>query len=324
MRRARTKHGALIVVFSLLAGAGTIVPGAAAGAASGVPGPPVVTSTTPGQETILVAFKKPAKRGSSAITDYRATCEPEPGGGKPATKNRSLSPILVTKVTGGKKYRCTVAAKNLSGYGPESQPSDIVVPTKPPPKGLPDPPSYIEARPAVAAVEVRFNVVETTGGQPVTGYRARCTSTDGKHHNTQRKGRSPILVDNLLEAKAYTCRVQTRNPSGWSEYSKSSNAVVTRTKRPGAPTIKSVTAGVHTVRVAFAPPANPGGTRISSYQATCISSDGGVSGANRGSGSPITVSRLSAKTYRCRVSATNTYGTGPASAPSKPVVVKAS
>jgi hypothetical protein len=98
-----------------------------------------------------------------------------------------------------------------------------------PAKGLPDPPIYIEARPAVAAVEVRFNVVEASGGQQVTGYRALCTS-----------------------------------------------------------------------------------------------SDGGVSGTNCGSGSPITVSSLSAKTYRCRVTATNTYGTGPPSALSKPVVVLAS
>jgi len=313
-----------IASVGLLAVAGATVPGATAGAAGTVPGRPVVTSVTPGQDTILVGFTKPTSTGSSAIFDYRATCKPEPGGGKPAMKTRSTSPILVTNVTGGKQYRCTVAAENRAGFGPESKPSAIVVPTKPPAKGLPDPPSYIEARPAVAAVEVRFNVVINSGGQQVTGYRALCTSTDGTHHNTQRKGRSPILVNNLLEAKAYTCKVATRNASGWSAYSKSSNQVVTRTTRPGAPSIRSATAGVHRVRVAFAPPANPGGTAISSYQATCTSSDGGVSGTNRGSGSPITVSSLSAKTYRCRVTAKNTYGTGPPSALSKPVVVLAS
>jgi hypothetical protein len=276
----------------------------------------------PGEHALLVGFKAPSDDGGFGIVDYQATCTPV-AGGTPGTQHRDVSPILVTKLTGGKQYTCRVRAQNGDGYGPFSAPSEVVVP-KEPAKGLPDPPVYIAARPSVAAVEVRFNVVETSGGQQVTGYRALCTSIDGKHHNTQRRGRSPILVDNLLEARAYTCKVATRNPSGWSAYSKSSNRVVTKTTRPGAPSITSVTAEVHRVRVAFRPPANPGGTRISSYQATCTSSNGGASGANRGSGSPITVASLSAKTYRCRVTATNTYGAGPPSALSAPVVVRAS
>jgi titin len=322
MRRPRARAGIWTAGLGLLALAGSTLAAAPAGGAVAKPGAPTITSVVPGERSLLVYFKKPASNGGSPIFNYRATCTPE-NGGTPGSREREVSPILVTKLTGGKQYTCRVAAQSSAGLGPYSAKSQVVVPRSEPAKGLPDPPIYIEARPAVAAVEVRFNVVGQSGGQAVTGYRALCTSTDGTHHNTQRKGSSPIIVDHLLEAKAYSCKVATRNPSGWSAYSKASNTVVTKTTRPGAPSIKSVTAGAHSVKVAFGPPANPGGTRISSYQATCTSSDGGVSGTNRGSGSPITVSSLSAKTYRCRVIATNTYGTGPPSALSKPVVVLA-
>ena len=111
----------------------------------------------------------------------------------------------------------------------------------------------------------------------VTRYRARCTSTtDGKQHYAREESRPPIIVRHLLEATAYTCKVAARNPSGWSVYSKPSNQVVTKTRRPGAPVITSVTPGARSLQVAFGPPANHGGTSITAYRVTCTSSDGGV------------------------------------------------
>ena len=311
------KVGVAIVVI-----AGTALTGPASATAPSRPGAPTITSVVPGERTLLVGFEAPADDGGFGIVDYQTTCTPV-AGGTPGTQHRDISPILVTKLTGGKHYTCRVRAQGGGGYGPFSAPSEVVVPVKEPAKVPPDPPSAVHAQSEVAAVEVRFNLVRS-GGQAVTGYRALCTATDGTHHNTQRRGRSPILVDHLLEAKAYTCQVETRNPSGWSAYSKSSNEVVTKTTRPGAPVIKSVTAGVHRLQVAYARPANPGGTAISSYRATCTSSDGGLSGAQRGLRSPLTVTNLSAKTYRCRLTAANSYGTGPPSALSPPVVVRVS
>jgi titin len=227
LRSAATRIGVVGLVL-----AGAAVPVAVAGAAVTKPGAPVITSVVPGELTITVAFERPTKTGGSAISDYRATCLPEPGGGKPATKNRPRSPILVTNVSGGKKYRCTVAAKNAAGYGPESSPSAIVVPRKPPPKTLPKPPGHVTAEAAVAAIKVRFDQLRISGGQPVTGFLAKCTAVDGSHRNRQKGTHSPIVVDNLLPAKAYTCQVATRNPSGYSAFSAMSNKVVT--KKPPA------------------------------------------------------------------------------------------
>jgi hypothetical protein len=59
------------------------------------------------------------------------------------------------------------------------------------------------------------------------------------------------------------------------------------------------------------------GAAITSYTVTCASSNGGVTKTQTGTASPITVTGLTAgKSYTCRVSATNSRGTGPLSNPS--------
>jgi len=92
---------------------------------------------------------------------------------------------------------------------------------------------------------------------------------------------------------------------------------------PGAPTITSVTAGVHRVKVVFAAPTSNGGAQIQSYRVKCVSSDGGKTAVRSGHASPIRVVGLTAKTYTCTVVARNLAGHGPPSAASDPVTVLA-
>ena len=78
---------------------------------------------------------------------------------------------------------------------------------------------------------------------------------------------------------------------------------------PGAPTIGTATAGTAQASIAFTPPASSGGSVITSYSVSCngISQTGNVS--------PITVTGLTnGVVYTCAVTATNSLGTGPASA----------
>ena len=80
---------------------------------------------------------------------------------------------------------------------------------------------------------------------------------------------------------------------------------------PDAPTIGSAVAGDTQASIGFTPPLNNGSANVNRYTATCI--PGGAM-ASRAS-SPITVSGLMNGTmYSCRVTATNSAGTGPASA----------
>ena len=85
---------------------------------------------------------------------------------------------------------------------------------------------------------------------------------------------------------------------------------------PGAPTVGTASPSFLAATVAFTPPASDGGSPITLYTAT--STPGGIQGT--GTASPITVTGLTAGTaYTFKVRATNSVGTGPASASSNSV-----
>lgn len=88
---------------------------------------------------------------------------------------------------------------------------------------------------------------------------------------------------------------------------------------PGAPTSVAVSAPLLEASVSFEAPSDDGGSRITSYTATCVSPDGGTTRHNSGVVSPLTVRQLTAdRTYTCTVYATNSAGAGPSSEPSAP------
>jgi hypothetical protein len=101
--------------------------------------------------------------------------------------------------------------------------------------------------------------------------------------------------------------------------SAASNAVVPGTAlAPGAPTGVTATPGNGRAVVAFTPPASDGGAPITAY--TVTASPGGQTAT--ASGSPIEVTGLSnGQSYTFTVTATNSVGAGPTSAPSDSIVV---
>ena len=95
--------------FSSASAPATIVVNAA------VPGAPTIGTTLAGQSQVSIAFTAPASNGGAAITSYTASCTP---GGFSATG--ATSPLVVTGLTTGTTYDCSVVATNAVGSGAAS------------------------------------------------------------------------------------------------------------------------------------------------------------------------------------------------------------
>jgi Fibronectin type III domain len=285
---------------------------------SSVPGAPSITSVTPGNASVAVAFNAPASNGGFPILNYEASCASSTGG--VFGSNIGLtSPISVSGLTNGRTYTCTVTATNVIGTGGSSAPSSPVVPAAAP--GTP-------AQPSVASgnAEIVVSVAAPNdNGSPITSYSASCTSSNGGVPGSKSDTAPPITVTGLTNDRTYTCTVNATNAVGTSGTSPASlpttpSAAVTPPAVPDAPAAPTVTRGNGVFIVAFGTPAD-NGSAITSYNASCTSSNGGVTRTQSGGASPLSVSNISTgKSYRCTVSASNGVGTGPASQPSAAVV----
>lgn len=167
---------------------------------------------------------------------------------------------------------------------------------------------------------VTFTAPASNGGAAISSYTA--VSTPGSITGTVAgPGSGTITVNGLTTGTAYTFVVYATNTYGNSPNSSASNSITTPAV-PGAPTIGTATISYTTASVPFTAPAN-NGAAITTYTAT--SSPGGITGtlSQAGSGT-VTVSGLTAGTsYTFTVTATNSVGTGPASAASNSVTATA-
>ena len=92
-----------------------------------VPDPPSQPTAGPGNAQISVSFTAPFD-GGSPITGYTADCVSS-NGGSPGSQDGATSPILVTGLSNGKSYTCTVFATNANGDGAPSAASTAAVPS---------------------------------------------------------------------------------------------------------------------------------------------------------------------------------------------------
>ena len=270
-----------------------------------------MTGSTPSAGAVNVAFTPPASNGGSPITSYTAQCV-STNGGVSATKTGAASPQKVIGLTAGKNYHCRVRATNAVGAGPYSPYGATVLV----PAAKPGAPTVTGSTPSAGRVNVAFTPPASNGGSPITSYTAQCVSTDGGVTKSQDKTTSPMLVNNLSAGKHYHCRVRATNAVGVGPYSAyGATVLIPAAVVPGAPTVTSSTPSAGAVSVAFNPPANNGGSPITSYVASCVSTDGGATKSKTGTASPLQVIALtSGKHYHCRVRAINAVGTSAFSA----------
>ncbi|MBU2225898.1 MAG: tandem-95 repeat protein [Gammaproteobacteria bacterium] len=263
-----------------------------------VPGAPTAATATAGDTQASVSFTAPTFTGGVASTGYTVTSNP--GG---LTGTGAASPIAVTGLTNGVAYTFTVTATNSAGTGTASAASSAITPAAAQTITFANPGAQnFGTTPTLSATA-------DSGLTPVftSATTGVCTITSGGA---------------LTFVTAGTCTINA-NEAGNGSYlaaatvarSFSVNAVV-----PGAPTAATATAGDTQASVAFSAPAFTGGAAITGY--TVTSSPGGLTGA--GVASPLTVTGLTnGVAYSFTVTATNSAGTGTASAATSSATPKA-
>jgi hypothetical protein len=285
------------------------------------PAAPTGVSAVGGNQRAIVTFTAPTNVGSSPITHYTVTAVDSTNaanGGQ--SVSGASSPITVNGLTNGDSYTFSVTATNAVGPSLSSSTSNSVVPAR----TVPDPPTAASATAGNAQASVSFTTPTNNGGDPITGYTV--TAVDLTSHSLGGEiatgATSPITITGLTNGDIYTFTVTASNAFGTGVPSSTTNSITPVTV-PGAPTIGIVTAGNSTASVAFSAPAGNGGTAITGYSVTATDATNAARGGQSATGtaSPIIVSSLTnGDSYTFSVQATNTVGTGPASALSAPVV----
>lgn len=266
-----------------------------------VPGAPTGVSASAGDASATVNFTAPASNGGAAITIYTATANP--GGATGTCAGPAACAIGITGLINGTAYTFSVTATNSAGTGSASSASGSVTPKSAQTITFANPGAQnFGTTPTLTATATSSLAVSFSSS--TTGV---CTVTSGGALTFVTAGTCTINADQAGNG-VYAAATQVSQ-------SFTVNAIV-----PGAPTIGTATAGDTQASVTFSAPASTGGASITGY--TVTASPGGFTAT--GASSPLTVTGLTnGAAYTFTVTATNSAGTGGASAASNSVTPKA-
>ena len=170
------------------------------------PSAPTIGTATAGDSSASVAFT-PGALGTGTLVNYTASCSG-------ITANGASSPILVTGLTNGVSYTCTVKTTSSVGASAFSAASNTVIPAAIPPSA----PTIGVATAGDTNASVAFTP-GALGSGTLVNYTASCGGI------TANGASSPILVTGLTNGVSYSCTVKTTSSVGASAFSAASNSV---------------------------------------------------------------------------------------------------
>jgi hypothetical protein len=283
------------------------------GTVIGIPAAPTITSITPGNRQLSVAFTAGSDGGSS-IMHYEYSTD----GGTSWWRYTSgtTSPLLITALsTGGStalangtSYNVQIRAVSMVGTG------TATASTAATPRTTPGAPMIMSVTPGNGQLTVSFGAPSSDGGSPITDYEY---SIDGGASFMPRLSTSTtFVIGSLMNGSSYNVQVRAVNAAGRGTAT-SSWAGTPRTT-PNAPSINYVTPGNKQLSVGFMA-GSDGGSAITNYQ---YSTDGGTSWRTHTTTfSPILITTLSTDgttalangtSYNVQLRAVNAAGSGTA------------
>ncbi|MBX9609278.1 MAG: fibronectin type III domain-containing protein, partial [Gammaproteobacteria bacterium] len=188
------------------------------GARRTTPGAAQATGASGGNARIRVQWQAPADPGSRPITGYRAQCA---ANGKPtrtATTSSAARQADVTSLARGTRYTCNVRALSVLGAGAAS--ANVLATTF----DLPDAPRNLVGAAQSKAARLTFRAPASTGGSPITKYKATCSAPGKPSRSLERNG-TTLTVTGLVSKARYRCSVQASNALGYGPASAAVNVV---------------------------------------------------------------------------------------------------
>ena len=194
------------------------------------------------------------------------------------------------------------------------------------PEAPPDAPTAVQGVAGTGQIEVSWTPPAGDGGSPILGYSITQTGEqcgpNGPHCATVTAAAdaTSVVVTGLLNGTSYSFTVHATNAIGNGAESTASPAVTTNPGVATAPPFVSAVGLSEAALLQWSPPANNGGSPITSY--TFTASPGGVT-VTLPVGSPthVMTGLTNGTHYTFTVHATNAFGDSPESPPSTSVFV---
>lgn len=264
-----------------------------------VPGTPTITSITPGNGQLTVAFTPPTSNGGSAITGYKYSSD---GGATYTNAGLTAGPIVITGLTNGTTYLVRLIAVNAIGDGYNATYAGVK-------------PFTTAAAPTINSItgtdgqiSIDFTAPTNNGGSAITTYKY---SLDGGATFATRiigTTLSPWVIKSLVNGKPYDVQILAVNAAGDGTPSTTVQGTpVAPPKAPDAPVINSVTFGNAQLTVDFTAPVSDGGSAITGYKYSTNNGTSYTSTTN--TTSPLVITGLTNGTaYTIKLIAVNAVG----------------
>jgi titin len=276
----------------------------------GVPQAPTGVSAVPTNGGATVSWTAPGNNGS-AITGYTVTPFIGAAAQTPQTFNTNATTQSLTGLTNSSSYTFKVAAINARGTGDQSTASNTVT------VGTPAAPPAASAVPGAGQATATWTA-PAPNGSAITGYQVT-PIVNGVPLSPRLFASTATtqVITGLTNGTTYTFAVAAVNGRGTGL---ARNTAPITVGAPTAPPLVTATAGPARATVTWTAPASNNGAAITNYIVTPY-----ISGVAQ---TPVTFNATSLSrnitgltpgtAYTFTVSAVNSRGTGPASAPSNP------